>query len=485
MAAANRIKASLAALAFSVVGGLAGAASAQDDASLVQRGEYLAKAGDCAACHNVPGAKPYAGGHKFALPMGVIVSSNITPSKSFGIGNWTEAQFAKAIREGVSVDGRHLYPAMPYTSYSKVTDADMEALYAYFEHGVAPVDAAPAAKTKLSFPFNLPGTMAVWDALFLNKDRFSPDPKLTAEQNRGKYLVQGLAHCSTCHTPRNQMMAEEGTKPLAGAIVDRWHAPNITSDPVSGVGGWSKDDIVAYLKNGNAPGKGQAAGPMGEAVENSFRFMTDADLQAIAAYLKIVPAIHDPAQSSPAFAVNAAKPISVESFEPVQVASNKPGYADASTTNGAVLYDAACAACHGVNGQGSEDGHFPSLFKNTAVGASDPTNLVMAMADGLHRQGANGLAVMPAFSPQKQAIHSYLNEDQMAAIANYVTANFGKGDAKLDARGVQKILAGGDAPFLIKNAAVLAIVGILAGIAVMLLIGARLLSGKRRRAAQV
>lgn len=230
-------------------------AQTMPDQKLIEKGKYLAIVGDCTACHTIDKSKPFAGGYEFHLPMGTIVVGNITPSKEFGIGNWSEAQFGRAICEGVSADGRRLYPAMPYTEYSILKDEDITALYAYFMHGVKPVEQAPQNKTKLEFPFNIPGTMSVWNMLYLDNKRFQPDASKSDEINYGRYLADGLGHCTTCHTPRNSLMALDKSEYLAGGFVDGWYVPNLTPDVNSGLGGWSDDEILSYLKNGHTKDK--------------------------------------------------------------------------------------------------------------------------------------------------------------------------------------------------------------------------------------
>ncbi len=269
------------------------------DVQAIERGRYLATAGDCIACHSAPGGKPMAGGLSLATPLGAIVATNITPSTTRGIGNYTLKQFSDAVRHGVRADGANLYPAMPYTAYARVTDDDTAALYAYFMHGVAAVDTAPAQKTDLPFPFNIRLSMAGWNWLFLDKKPFVADTAKSMEWNRGAYLAQGLAHCSTCHTPRNALMAEQLSKQLGGADLGTWHAPNISSDVNSSVGGWSQQELAGYLRTGRAAGKAQAAGPRAEAIDHSLKHLSDADLSAIAHYVKSVPAIRDKADTRP------------------------------------------------------------------------------------------------------------------------------------------------------------------------------------------
>ncbi|WP_244464826.1 c-type cytochrome [Martelella endophytica] len=271
----------IAALAFG-----AGPALAQtvEDPALMARGQYLSIAGDCGACHTATKDKPFGGGLPLSTPLGEIFSTNITPSTTAGIGNYSLEEFDRAVRHGERKDGRNLYPAMPYTSYATITDYDLKALYTYFMHGVDPVDEEPS-RTRLPFPFNLRFTMKAWNLIFARGAPFQNDPTRSEEWNRGAYLSQSLAHCSTCHTPRNFLMAEEEGKALAGASLGTWFAPNITSDPIDGIGVWSISDITAYLSTGRSPTGSQAGGPMLEAINNSLSQLHDRDITAIATYI--------------------------------------------------------------------------------------------------------------------------------------------------------------------------------------------------------
>jgi mono/diheme cytochrome c family protein len=448
--------------------GLAANAVAQtpEDAALVKRGAYLATAGDCVACHSVGGGKPMAGGLALATPLGDIVSSNITPSKSHGIGNYTLQQFSDAVRHGVRADGAHLYPAMPYTSYAKVTDADIAALYAYFMHGVAPVDAAPAQQTDLPFPFSVRMSMAGWNLLFLDKQPYAVDAAHSAEWNRGAYLAQGLAHCTTCHTPRSALMAEDLSRNLAGSSLGTWTAPNITSDMNSGVGAWSTQELVAYLRTGRAAGKAQAAGPMAEAIDRSLRHLSEDDLRAIAIYVKSVPAVHDAADTVPVYARGAA--------------ANGMAYlrgealpTDPDKMSGAQLFDAHCATCHQAGGQGSFDGRLPSLFHNTVLGRDNGANLVMAMLDGVQREQEQGDALetrMPAF-------RKVLSDTQVATLATYLTATYGNPQVKVSAEEVRTLRSGGPTSSLVT----LARVGMALGVLVLLALAFWLIGRRKRR----
>lgn len=417
---------------------------AQDggDAALIERGHAVAIAGDCMACHRTadPDGKPFAGGYTIASPLGPIVSPNISSSKDFGIGNWTEAQFTDAVRNGVAPRG-NLYPAMPYTAYRQMTDADIHALFAYLTKDVKPVDEAPKAKTDLPFPFSQRILMAGWNLLFNRAKPFDAAAAAPGGAERGKYLVEALAHCSACHSPRNVFMAEDGGQYLAGGDVGGWHAPNITSDAVSGIGGWTNDEIVSYLKQGNAVGKSQAGGGMAEAVEHSFRHLPEADLQAIATYLKTVPAIRAPGQTEPAYARKDPKPVDRAALD-YAINRDPTAMTNGTSVNGQDLYVSACATCHQLNGSGTQDQFYPSLTSNRATGAMTANNLVMAVVDGVHRKTNDITVQMPAFGEQ-------LSNAQIAAVSNYVLTHFGNDKLQVSEADVTTLRAGGKPPFLV------------------------------------
>ncbi|KAF1052475.1 MAG: Fructose dehydrogenase cytochrome subunit [Stenotrophomonas maltophilia] len=425
---------------------LAGASSAAlaDDpaqAALIERGRTLAVAADCQACHRSKDDAqhlPFSGGYAIDSPMGAIVASNITPSLSQGIGHYSEAQFAAALRDGVRANGAHLYPAMPYTAYRGLSDADVQALYAYFMHGVTPVD-QPVAETRLAFPFNQRWLMAGWNLLFLKGQPAAAAPVDTLA--RGRYLVDNLAHCGTCHTPRNALMAESAGSYLGGGSVGGWYAPNITSDPVSGIGAWSDADLLGYLRDGHASGKGQAGGGMAEAVEHSLRHLPDADLQAMLAYLRQVPPIRDASQQAQrsSFKGDTSTLASLEA--PLE--RTPAALTDASSLDGERLYNGACASCHQPDGRGTAEQFYPSLSHNSATGDSRADNLVMAIAQGVERE-TNGYKVsMPAFAGQ-------LSDAQIAAVSNYVLQRFGNASLKVDAQRVAELRHGGPTPWLVR-----------------------------------
>lgn len=442
-------------------------AHAQDDhAALVEQGRVVALAGDCAACHTSDKNKPFAGGRAIGSPMGNIYASNITPATGNGIGGYTEAQFAAALRKGVNAKGEHLYPAMPYTAYAGISDADMHALYVYFGDGVQPVDNT-VPKTALPFPYSMRWTMAAWNLLYLHDGVHVDDAALDAKVNRGKYLVDTLGHCSSCHSPRGLLMAEKTSAYLAGAKIDGWVAPNITSDPVSGIGAWSEDELAGYLKNGHAKGKGQAGGGMAEAVEQSLSHLQDSDLQAIAAYLKTVKPIRDPADTRAAFTYEGGEALpSLTTLEPQRPDGSKSpeSLRVADTVDGSVLYSGACSSCHQPSGLGTDGQYFPSLSHNRAVGMSSPDNLVMAIIHGIDRQGADMHVSMPAFGND-------MTDTQVAAVANYVEQHFGNPSVHVTADDVADIRAGGPKPLLLRltpwlmgaGAAILLLIGLLIG----------------------
>ncbi|AYD03543.1 cytochrome c [Neorhizobium sp. NCHU2750] len=413
---------------------------ADDNSDLVARGRYLATAADCAACHTAPrGGAPFAGGYGIDTPLGKIFSTNITPSKEDGIGSYSEADFARAVREGVAKDGSHLYPAMPYTAYSKITDDDMKALYAYFMHEVKPDDHKPQ-QTELPFPFSVRSSMAVWNLLFLGQDRFKPNPAKSAEWNRGAYLAEALEHCSTCHTPRNTLMAEASGQSLAGGSIGSWYAPNITSDKVSGIGGWSDEDLTQYLKTGHVAGKAQAAGPMAEAVENSLQHLSDDDIKAIVTYLKDTPAISSGDKQSRS---DLGKP----STEAEAALRGTPGQEIGE--NGFHVFTGSCAACHQVDGQGND--HYPSLFHNTATGGDRPDNLVSTILYGLHRTVGETETFMPAFGPDA-SFTDRLSDRDIADVSNYVLSHYGNSAVKVTPTDVARIRDGGEKPMIVELA---------------------------------
>ncbi|QKV58309.1 MAG: c-type cytochrome [Dechloromonas sp.] len=375
---------------FRMVGFLAAAScavSAHAQPSQVQRGEYLARAGDCISCHTANGGIPYAGGYRLDTPFGYLLAPNITPDNETGIGRWSSADFYRAMHDGVNKRGQDMYPAMPYDFYTKLTRADSDAIFAYLRT-LKPVRNAVDIN-QLRFPFNQRWSMAVWRELYFDEGTFTPDPAQTASWNRGAYLVEGLGHCSSCHSPRNALGGIEQSKAFTGASIDDWFAPNLTSNLHTGLGEWTAAEIATYLKTGAVAGRTTAFGPMAEVVTNSLSHLSDADLAAMAEYLKAIP---------PNSSLRTGKPAP-----------------DASRVRGATLYMDHCGGCHQAKGRGIP-GVFPPLAGNGAVIAPDPANVIKVVLKGLPQRGA--YIPMPALGGQ-------LDDQQIADIANYVRTSWG------------------------------------------------------------
>jgi mono/diheme cytochrome c family protein len=383
-------------------------------ASVVERGKYLATAADCMVCHTTQGGKEYAGGLGFKLPFGTLYSTNITPDKETGIGNYNDKDFLNAVQRGVRHDGARLYPAMPYTSYTYISDADALAIKAYL-FSLPPVRAAAPANT-LAFPFNQRWAMMFWSVLFNPDVRYEPDTAKTPEWNRGAYLAEALAHCGECHTPRNLAFALDNRKKFAGAITAGWRAFNISSDKTTGIGGWRDEDLLSYLSIGHAPGHGAASGPMGEAVDNSLGQLAPQDIRAIVAYLRSVPAVAS--SDLPASPAPSAPP------------SHKNG-GGTQNARGKMVFEGACVSCHGWTGESAIS---PMATLTGAWAVNDPaaTNVAQIVISGTKRRTPEGALSMPAFG------NAY-SDDEIAAVANYVTARFGAKESTLTAQDVAEL----------------------------------------------
>lgn len=411
-----------------------------DQRELIKRGEYLAIAGDCGACHTEEGKAPFSGGHAIISPLGTIFSTNITPSKQAGIGNYSEAQFAAALRKGIRGDGSQLYPAMPYTAYARLTDDDVSALYAYFMHGVQPVDVKPE-ETALPFPFNLRFSMAAWNLLFADSKVYQPDTSQTEEWNRGAYLVQGLTHCSTCHTPRNFLMAEQQGKSLQGASLGTWYAPDITAAALHDKPHWTRQMLANYLATGRAANGATAGGPMLEAVNKSFSRITPEDLQAIATYLLPAGTI-------------AAGPAVARGLTPV-AGDDLPQTLE-RLSDGERLYRSNCASCHNLSGQGLNG--LPALQNHPVLNKPTADNVAMAVLQGVWPENGQG---MPGFA-------NSLNNTQIAAVSNYVMHDIGHSQVQISAERVKALRAGGDtSPLMLLVRTGMAAAGILLVLALL------------------
>jgi mono/diheme cytochrome c family protein len=382
-------------------------------ASLVERGQYLARAADCEVCHTAEGGEPFAGGRAFVLPFGTLYSTNITPDKETGIGNYSDANFLDAIHKGVAPGNEKLYPAMPFPSYTYMTDADAAAIKAYL-FSLKPVH-APDRENSLTFPFNQRALMGVWALLFNPDKRFEPRTQRDAQWNRGAYLVEALGHCGECHTPRNLAQALDHREKFAGTVQAGWRAYNITSDPKSGIGAWSEGDVAHYLALGHADGRGTATGPMGEAVDRGLRYLTQADITAMVTYVRSVSGI-----------ATSDLPAPKDSPAPASFAQG----ADVDP-RGKAVYAGACAGCHDWTGV-SPGIPYATLTGVRSVNDPTATNVVQIILSGAHRQTADASATMPAFG-------SAYSDAEIASVANYVTGRFGAQPSAVTAEKIAKL----------------------------------------------
>jgi mono/diheme cytochrome c family protein len=378
----------------------------------VKRGEYLARAADCMVCHTAPGGARYAGGLEIRLPFGAIYTTNITPDKDTGIGKYSDADFLNAVQRGIRPDGARLYPAMPYPSYTFMTDADALAIKAYL-FSLPGVHAENRADT-FTLPFNQRWSMIFWSMAFNPNTRFTPNTARSPEWNRGAYLAEALAHCGECHTPRNLAQALNNRKKYAGAVTAGWKAFNISSDKDTGIGSWSDDEVAAYLATGHAKSRGTAAGPMGEAVDQSFSAMTSSDIHALVAYVRSVPA--------------------VTSDLPANLAPPAPGSPkEGATANaaGKKVFEQACVSCHSWTGV-SAVSPFATISGARGVNDASATNVAQIVLSGTVRHTPDGVVSMPAFGA------SY-SDAEIAAVVNYVTARFGAAPSNLTDKEVARL----------------------------------------------
>jgi nicotinate dehydrogenase subunit B len=376
---------------------------ARPDASVyspatIARGRQLAALGDCAVCHTDTNGAVNAGGRAIETPFGTIWSTNITPDSETGIGAWSYPAFERAMREGIHRDGRHLYPAFPYSHFAKATDADLQALYAHLM-AEAPVRAESRAPA-LAFPFNWRPLMAGWNALFHRAEVFQPDPAKSGIWNRGAYLVEGLGHCGVCHSPRNAFGAEKTNAYLAGGLAEGWEAPPLTSLSHAPIP-WSADELFAYLRTGESRFHGVAAGPMAPVVRE-LAGLPDQDIRAMAVYLG---SFNVNALGAPAEHALAAK---LETATGTRVVSASPA--------GARLYEGACAVCHSVGGP-ALFGSRPSLALNSNLHSATPDNLIQVILHGIAAPVSSDLGYMPAFKDS-------MSDDQLAELANFLRQQF-------------------------------------------------------------
>ncbi|NVD98054.1 c-type cytochrome [Massilia sp. BJB1822] len=393
------------------------AAPPETKASLIKRGEYVARLGDCVACHTSPKGANMAGGLELKTPFGTIYSTNITPDPKTGIGKYSFEQFDRAMRKGVAADGHNLYPAMPYPSYAKMTKEDMQALFAYLNAGVAPV-VQPNRASDMKFPFNMRWGLGLWNAVFLDDKPFQPDPKKSVEFNRGAYIAQGLGHCGSCHTPRGMAFQEKtmghlggnGDKYLAGFTFDSWHAINLRSL-------WTPADIVSLLKTGRSQ-YGTAAGSMTEVITHSTQHFTDGDLSALAEYLHALPTD------------DKSRVARKQAPAPVPVAANDKAMYN---SRGGLGYVQFCATCHRRDGRGVGD-IFPTLAGNDSVQSKDPTTVIHIALSGWQ-------SAVTQTSPRSFGMPSYatLSDNELSEILTFVRSQWGNRGEPVTAKQVAKV----------------------------------------------
>ncbi|MHA6205931.1 c-type cytochrome [Dyella soli] len=388
-------------------GGDASATAPAPTDEQIKQGEYLARAGDCAACHTAPGGKPFAGGLAIASPIGNIYSTNITPDPRTGIGGYSYGQFERAVRRGINAAGHTLYPAMPYPSYAKVSDSDVQALYAYFMRGVTPVEQANHPEG-IAWPLSMRWPLTYWRWLFAPKVApVEVAPGQDAALARGQYLVEGLGHCGACHTPRGHALQErslaagDGTSYLSGGESDHWVAPSLRGEPASGLGSVSEQDVAMLLKTGRSE-RSAVFGGMSDVVQHSTQYLTDEDLAAIAHFLKSLP----PARQETAL-----------SYDQATHAALGSGNVGAT---GAQLYIDNCATCHRTDGHGYPQ-VYPALAGNPVLNGRHAGAAIRLVLHGGTMPAGNGAPTqfsMPAFRER-------LSDQQVADVLSFVRSSWG------------------------------------------------------------
>lgn len=372
--------------------------------ALTQRGEYLVKLGDCLACHTAPGGQPFAGGRPLQTPFGTVLSANLTPDDSTGIGQYTPDTFYRAMHEGLDKDGRHLYPAFPYNYYTLVTREDTDAMLAYLK-SLPPVS-HPLDRNRLPFPFSIRGFMAFWNWMFLDKGTYTPDTTKSAQWNRGAYLVEGLAHCQACHTAKNVLGGNRAGEAFRGGLVGTWYAPDITPNRRTGIGAWTADELREFFREGRNV-HSAASGEMGESVKFSTSQMTDADLDAMATYLNDLKPSPEQPVSAPDTAV---------------------------MRQGQAIWRDQCAACHRADAQGVPR-YFPPLQANAMLQQHDPTSIIHYILAGASKAAtarAPSQLSMPAFGWK-------LDDQQIAAVATYARNSWGNAAPEVQQGQVEKL----------------------------------------------
>ncbi|HEY1943164.1 MAG TPA: cytochrome c [Roseiarcus sp.] len=418
-------------------GGIGGDRSAKlvqpIDQKLIARGAYVAVLGDCSACHTAPGGKAYAGDLPIATPIGAVYTSNITPDEQTGIGRYSYGDFERAVRRGLRPDGSALYPAMPFPSYARMTDADVQALYAYFTRGVQPV-AQANRRSDIPWPLSMRWPLSYWRWLFAPTPASTSPASETTDAGadallaRGAYLVEGPAHCGACHTPRGlglqekALTAQDGAAYLSGGVVNNFVASDLRGDAVTGLGGWSEDDIVEFLRTGRNHNDA-AFGGMTDVVSHSTQFMTNEDLRAIAQFLKSLPG----EQGEARFA-----------YKPAAATALAAGVV---STRGALDYLNSCAACHRSTGLGYAE-TFPALAGNPVVNDADPSSLINIVLNGgsmARTAKAPTRFTMPPFADR-------LSDQEVADIVTFIRSSWGNNASAVDAAQVAKLRQALNAP---------------------------------------
>ena len=383
---------------------------------MLERGRQIAAAGDCAVCHTAPGGATNAGGFALETPFGTVWSTNITPDRETGIGAWTYEAFARAMRKGIARDGRHLYPAFPYTAFARMSDADMMALYAWLM--TQPAVKHPVPQTQLPFPMNQRRLVAGWNWLFHDDTQYRPDPQKSALWNRGKYLVDGAGHCGACHTPRNMLGAEKGGFAyLSGGRAEGWDAPALIAEhdvaPTTSRGTssgapvpWTEDALFTYLRTGFSPEHGVAAGPMAPVVAG-LASLPESDVRAIAHYITSLSPTVDAATAAQAAAQHAT-------------GANVDALTATGFQNGRRMFETACAVCHAESGGVGHFGVRPLMGLNTSVNQASPDNLLRVLMHGIDQPATDGLGYMPGFKDS-------FDDQQMTELAGYIRARYASG----------------------------------------------------------
>ncbi len=389
-------------------------AQSAGSAAQISKGEYLARAGDCIACHTVPGGNLFAGGRPMPTPFGTLYSSNITPDKVNGIGNWSADDFYAMMHTGRSPDGGLLYPAMPFGAYTKVMRADADAIFAYLR-SVAAVRVANKPH-ELRFPYNNRSLILGWRTLYFTEGTYQPNSTQSTQWNRGAYLVQGLGHCAMCHSAINALGGSSESKAFQGGLIPMqdWYAPSLTSNKEAGLGDWSLAEISDYLRSGVSP-RGAVYGPMAEVVYDSLQYLTDEDVRAVSIYLK---SLAEDAQLEPA---TATMPLAESSL---------------LMHFGKSVYEGQCANCHGAKGAGQPP-RYPPLAGNQSIQMESAVNPIRMVLNGGFPPGTPGNPMPYGMPPFAQT----LSDDEVAAVVTYIRSSWGNHGTAISAREANELRA--------------------------------------------